>query len=871
MTELYRMGNFFNCVDEQSRKNGSLHHGIAFTRDLVPDLDLDLPLTHFVTRNGTLRHQATPEIELTPNLSLVHFVRFRIENEPSFALRDLAIELYSNSTTDLAPTKNPIIRVSLRTTMKGERKRNFMLWCMSLLAENNISEEEYSFNGGGLFCVGGAQEEAIVLQTINAFNVFIQVLKNKIPQATKLHKDLKHIAMFMENPNQHFTHTVLEERTFSIGTPNDQINRIFQLVRAYRESPMVTLNVSEPGRLLPPSKSQPHFMVERENTQFYLVHHKTSKVVRLLDSFGKRPFEVYDASVRQNYELLKDDEYVLETTHRSNCNNNCNPNSTPKCQCNCDYEGNPLPKYPFFKRMDDGHLKLIGIIPPLAIIPIKEFDWLISHTPIHPDQLDLKQQDTLLGHIIHNNLADCLGTVLAHGFSRSAAYSPYRLETLYEAIYNKIEWMTSEHLEQCTALNKMWSYFRPPLKESLSNRDTGVTSISLVATHQQISSTFITRSTDRPPIELETIFKSAALLSKDENSLFSSLVEASFDSLITEQDKLEFSAAVAAKKESLSHSEAGELWCTLIEKRFKCTLSPEKKAKFLALMSATEQQRFYQLIHGSSTSDEFWNLIKTSQVRFSFDKDISGSNKFVELVYKKSFALVGNQRITVNELIAGTVHELLVLPGKQPIIIWHYVLAAKTNSSIDPQNTTPQGLLQFLMFRGALSLGLKYKVVVIGFTLNMNSYAFVSELNQFFPKNRSEHIDNFVLKVIRGLYGNDVIIHQNGMAYYIQENTQAKNTAPDKSNSKEKSPTPSKTLAYHLFNKFKGMEPDAEPQANYRAVPTVFSGSDEQNRAKLTRLLPMNDSQQHLHGFFKILEPIVAPSIKPNNRSLSKL
>ncbi|USQ15455.1 hypothetical protein J2N86_14535 (plasmid) [Legionella lytica] len=873
MPKIYRMDNFFNPVDEQSRKRGSLHYGITFTRDLVPDLDPDLPLTHFVTRNGTLRHQATPEIELIPNLSLAHFVRFRIENEPSFNLRDLAIELYSNSTSGLAPTTNPIIRVSLRTTMKGEKKRNFMRWCTTLLEENNISKEQYSFNGGGLFCVGGAQEEAIVLHTLDAFYVFIRILKNKIPQATKLVKDLECIAEFMQNPTLNFTHTVLEERTFSVGKPNEQINRIFHLVRTYRDSTMVSSFVSELGKLVPPSKIQAHFTVERENQQFYLVRHKTSKVVSLLDSFGKRPFEVYDASIRQNYELIKDDESVLETIHRSNCDDDCNADRTPPCRCNCDHEGNPLPKYPFFKRMTDGHLKLIGVIPQLAIMPIKEFDWLISHTPIHPDQLDLEHEDTLLGHVIRNNLADCLGTLLAHGFSRSDAYSPYRLETLYETIYNKINWMTPEHLEQCTSLHKMWSYFKPSLQPSLSNKETGVTSISLKATDTQINSTFFTYYSDRQPTKFETVFKSAALLSDTEKSMFSSLVEASFDSLITEHDKLEFSAAIAAKSSILSRSDADELWCALIEKRFKCTLSPVKKTTFLALMSAAEREKFYQLLPSSSTSDEFWNLIQTSQVRFSFNKDISGDNKFVELVHKKSSILVGGQRITVNELIAGTVHELLVLPGKQPIIIWHYVLAAKANSastnasskgdSKDQRDNTPQGLMQFLMFRGALSLGLEHKVVVVGFTLNKRSYNFVSELNKFFPKNRSESIDKFVLRVIRALYGNDIIIHQNGMAYYIQENTQAKDNTPDKNLS------PSKTLAHHLFNKFNGIEPDSEPQAHYRAVPTVFSGSDKENRDKLTRLLP--ESQKHLYGFFKVLEPIVAESIKPNNMSLAKL
>lgn len=80
--------------------------------------------------------------------------------------------------------------------------------------------------------------------------------------------------------------------------------------------------------------------------------------------------------------------------------------------------------------------------------------------------------------------------------------------------------MTPEHLEQCTSLHKMWSYFKPSLQPSLSNKETGVTSISIKATDTQINSTFFTYYSDRQPTNLRQYLNPRPYLVTQKNLCF---------------------------------------------------------------------------------------------------------------------------------------------------------------------------------------------------------------------------------------------------------------------------------------------------------------------------------------------------------------
>lgn len=783
-----------------------------------------------LVKKGSDSFRRSPQ---SPPLFLTHFARCGVEHSTTIDLRDLEIEFYSDQS----------IRVFFRPAALDNEQR-FLISYLNFF-EQEIEVKDYSLT----VSMGGYAVDTdftpFLFESIDAFKALITILEDKIPH--EMHTDLVTLLAFIRANTTEVQNHVLEEHGFFTGKTNEYFHHLFALVRYQSEGKSGDSchyqRLSGKRILIQPLEYKQAIKIQDVTEsglveEFYLVRNKSHGGFRLLNSYNQAPFKAYDRSIKQKYELVY--EELL-----------------PYAYLDIHDDGLGDPDCPLFKKTNNHWELTRHSIPVLLIIPIKEFDWLISHTIINPYQVDYERR-SLIEHVLRNDLADCLGTLLSYGIERFAAR--YTLPTIYKSIYERVRKVSSGQLQEHPELSKMWSYFQPTLRKMPPTFNTQTsTQMRLISNPQYIQSMFFSSYKTQEPMELETLFKSASLLKSEEREQFLSLVEESFNSLLTEQDKQEFAARVASMAQPLSQEEAMELWCSFIESRFNCTLSPDKKDTFLKLMTTAERADFHSLIHCLSNEkerDQFWNLVDKSIVRFSFAKELIGTNKFVELVYKQFHILIGDELVITKKLIAGFIHELLIVPDdamkKNKHFIWHIALIAKT--AFIP---TPPGLIPFLVLKGPLSLGLKYKVSIICFNLNTNSHSFVEPLDDYFPKHRSPQKDKFVAKLIHAIHGKDVIIHQDGMAYYIQDCIQAKNLAP------------SAPLSGHLYSKFNGTaDGEEEPKAKYRAVPTFFSASRRENREKLNKRAPHG---AHLEKLSTALEPIILPLISEYQMPLAKL
>ncbi|MDR3501403.1 MAG: hypothetical protein P4L79_02370 [Legionella sp.] len=786
---------------------------------------------HGTKGNFSHERRFTFQQEIDKGLVLTNVVSFRIEPHAlrsSSDLRELVIEYYSDQS----------IRVFLHSLLGN----NFSQQCQADFEKAEMKKTDYR--------ISDIPNEALI-KTKEAFDILLIIIKDKIP--IELFTDLQTILSYINQvPNREFNHCVQDERYFFKDNKSEHLNKLLELTSLYQPNSYDTSDF--PGRwvLASPRIGQPNknpIIVQRINEEdgsissYYLVRKKSdskkSSRLELLNAYNRAPFKAYALEDVQGYEVLYEDSMTSIPPKHAKKKNLVSS---------------------LFKQTNGkwGFTRAFNMVFERMIMPIKEFDWLASHASLDPNYCN-REGHTLLELVLYGELANCFGTLLAYGMNPYTAYSATSLETLYEALYSKTTPDIYFPRNPSDNLIKMMGYFKPSLKNSSRVHTQSSTQIYLLSTQNCIKSQIITTIHPQKTMEFETFFKPVSQMEPNEQEQLLALVEENFNSLITEQDKYEFIIRVASMKQPLTTEESLELWCSFIEKRFNCSLTQEKKHKYLNSISAEEQAEFHRLIHLLNNKDcyhAFWTLVDKSIVRFSFAKEISGANKFVELVYKKAPIRIGKELIIEKKLIAGFVHELLILPEdrlqKTKRIIWHSGLAVKSAHEL-----IPTGLIPSLIFRGPLSLGLKYEVIVIGFTLNTSSYAFVEQLDNYFPKHRSQHTDEFALKVIQAIHGNDVIIHQDGMAYYIQDCIQAKNLVP------------SKTLSQHLFSKFNGTEDDQEePKAKYRAVPTFFSASRRENREKLSK---RDHHDAHLQELSTALESLVKPILNETQTSLAKL
>lgn len=189
-----------------------------------------------------------------------------------------------------------------------------------------------------------------------------------------------------------------------------------------------------------------------------------------------------------------------------------------------------------------------------------------------------------------------------------------------------------------------------------------------------------------------------------------------------------------------------------------------------------------------------------------FEEDIADpdNHKFVEAIYDAK----------TNKIIGFNLFEIILLPNRKDHVIFHCVYAL-----IEPAYRGYK-IMPLLSFRNAYSLqalNTNLKVAVFYSAIHYNSVV-LSERFLTFPKYQPEHVVPLVKDILKEVYGDDVMFHDD-MTCFIRENLRVKGANYETGNNLLQ-----KLYIRHILGIPEKTSPDDIPT---RAAPILFYIGDD--------------------------------------------